>query len=654
MSIGLGLDTGGTFTDAVLIDQETKAPIAHAKSPTTQQDLSIGIRKALLGLPREALADVSMAALSTTLATNACVENKGGRAALILLGYNPKLLRQLAEDYGLSMDDIHLLPGAHGQRGQAVEKPDYNRVRQLAMELAPQVDALGIAEYWGVRNPEYEIRAKEIIAQVTRLPVAAAHELTDDINSLRRAATTLLNARLIPLTAELMRAVRSTLSELQIHAPLMIVRGDGALMSEAYALEHPVETLLSGPAASVAGGMALSGRRDCLVVDIGGTTTDIAVVRKGRAALSPDGVQVGRWRTGTRAVEVRTIGLGGDTRLHIDADGGLRLDVRRTMPLCALCAQQPQVMDWLTDMRDVPQHRSYSRAEFFLLIRRPSGLPLSPEEDALLTALADGPLPLEQAAQRAGTRPYFLRTERLEQLGAIQRCALTLTDLWHITGEFTAYHADASRLGASLLADRLGISVEELIQRAFSLAQQRLYRLLASHLIQRALPKAQLGDALRLGFAPFSDEIDLHVQSQLPLVGIGAPTDRLLPMAAERLRTESLSPEFASVGGAVGAITGPIIREARVLIRPLHEAWGVDGFACHAQEEMEEFDTYEEALAWSRDAARRIAIRQAEAMGAQDIACEVQERESVGRSGGAEAVAMLLQTEVVALASGRA
>ncbi len=112
------------------------------------------------------------------------------------------------------------------------------------------------------------------------MPVTCGHELTSNLHAPRRALTAALNARLIPYIEQLIASVRQILAEKQIHAPLMVVKGDGSLMDARVAIERPVETILSGPAASVVGARYLCGEGDVLVVDMGGTTTDIALVRR--------------------------------------------------------------------------------------------------------------------------------------------------------------------------------------------------------------------------------------------------------------------------------------------------------------------------------------------------------------------------------------
>ena len=133
-----------------------------------------------------------------------------------------------------------------------------------------------------------------------------------------------------------------TLAEWGIAAPLMVVKGDGSLVRAEWATRRPVETILSGPAASVVGAWHLAGRRDVWVVDVGGTTTDIGALHEGWPILNEEGATVGGWRTMVEAVDVHTAGLGGDSHVQLDDEGRLTIGPRRVVPLCLLASEHPR------------------------------------------------------------------------------------------------------------------------------------------------------------------------------------------------------------------------------------------------------------------------------------------------------------------------
>ncbi|NLG25977.1 MAG: hydantoinase/oxoprolinase family protein, partial [Clostridiales bacterium] len=479
MALGLGIDTGGTYTDGVIYDFEASRVVAREKRLTTPHNLSRGICELLGAFEPDRIRAVDMVALSTTLATNACVEGRGGRAGLILMGYDRSLAQRLANEYGLAgAEQVHFIAGSHSQRGGVIEEVDPAEVDLVARQMAGRVDAVGVVEYWGVRDPSFEKLVKERVRAATGLPVAAAHEMTGEINSMRRAASVLVNARLIPLIDELLAAVRSALNDLGVGAPMMVVRGDGSLMTEKFAREYPVETMLSGPASSIAGAMRLSGLADMVAIDIGGTTTDLSVVRGGRARLMREGVDVGEFHTGTRAVDIHTIGLGGDSSIEWTARDGLGISPVRALPLCQLTARYPACREALAHMAAQERSVTYSRGTFFLRNRAvPPHMALAGEEQRVLGALADGPLSIEKLADALHTRPYFIRFERLERLGLVLRSTLTPTDAMHISGAFIRFDAEGSRLGAQLMASQAEMAEDALVDEVLHLAGEKLHRL---------------------------------------------------------------------------------------------------------------------------------------------------------------------------------
>ncbi len=225
-----------------------------------------------------------------------------------------------------------------------------------------------------MRNPSHELRARELIRAQSPKPVTCAHELSSKLDAPRRALTAALNARLTPQIRHLIEALAGVLGELGIDAPLMIVKGDGSLMRAEVALGVPVETILSGPAASVVGAGFFTGLEDFVVSDMGGTTTDIAVVSGGRPVIRAEGALVGGWRTMVEAVDVRTSGLGGDSEVGFDRQMRLTVGPRKAMPLSLLAHRFPAMLaqlrsiaelerlpDYPTRVR-IPQSRSHAAA----------------------------------------------------------------------------------------------------------------------------------------------------------------------------------------------------------------------------------------------------------------------------------------------------
>ena len=311
MAYFLGVDTGGTYTDAVIVDEAATRVIGSAKSLTTRGDLALGIGRAVDAALAEAgvaPSQVALVSLSTTLATNALVEGQGGRVALVFIGFDDDDLDRGGLVEALKGDPVIRLAGGHTHAGTEFAALDLAALEAQVAALGDQVMGFAVAARFATRNPAHEAAARDIIRRVTGRPVTCSHELSAQLNGPKRALTAVLNARLIGMIDRLVAACERHLAQVGIDAPLMVVRGDGALISAAMVRERPIETILSGPAASIVGARWLTGEKDALVSDIGGTTTDVALLRDGLPEIDPQGARVGGFRTMVEAVAMRTTG----------------------------------------------------------------------------------------------------------------------------------------------------------------------------------------------------------------------------------------------------------------------------------------------------------------------------------------------------------
>jgi N-methylhydantoinase A/oxoprolinase/acetone carboxylase beta subunit len=342
MGLKLGIDTGGTYTDAVLVDAEQNI-IAASKCLTTRHDLTLGISDALAELPSKKLLDVVLVALSTTLSTNSVVEGRGAPVGVLLPGYH----QQQVEKSGLldifDPDMVVTLDGGHDAIGAETTPLDTAGAARAIRKLAMKVSAFAVSSMFGVRNPAHEICIRDLVNDLCSKPVTCGHELATNLDAPRRALTVALNARMVPIIHELIMAVQKIMQDREIQAPLMMVKGNGSLINTRTAMEQPVGTVLSGPAASVVGASALSGAVNAIIADMGGTTTDIAVISDGQPELGFDGVRIGEWKPMVEAVRVISIGLGGDSEVRFSGSAGLEIGPRRVVPLSLLAYQYPEV-----------------------------------------------------------------------------------------------------------------------------------------------------------------------------------------------------------------------------------------------------------------------------------------------------------------------
>ncbi len=633
----LGVDTGGTYTDAVALSAGSGEVIASAKALTTRADLAIGISRAIGALEGIEPSDIALVCLSTTLATNAIVEGHGGRVCLVLIGYDRELIDAFGFRHDLVVDDVVFVDGGHDVYGRAARPLDEEALVRVARERARHIDAFAVSDYLGVRNPEHELRARTLLTELTGLPVTCGHELSEDLNSVRRATTVALNARLIPLLRDLLSALRRALAERGIRAPLMLVKGDGSLMSEELARQHPVETVLSGPAASVLGARYLTGREDLLVVDMGGTTTDLAILKGGRPRSSRRGAWVGGWRTLVRAVDTRSVGLGGDSIVALERGGELRVGPERVEPLCLAAAQEGAVVEGLRRLLS-PERQRPGNPQFFSLIRRPPPSDLTETEAQLLRFLEGGVRSLEEIAREVSwAQVYLSYPNRLEAGGFVQRISFTPTDALHVLGSYGEWNREAALLGATILGRRLGMRPEELAEHVCRMVVDRVASEIVAQvaadeegeedLLQSRATAFFLGRALH---PERGSTLQVSCHLRLPIAAVGAPVRAYFPQLASRLEAELLIPEHAGVANAIGAASGGVVQSVEVVVEPEYVVGGIASYRVYSSAAWREFGTLEEALAYAAEAGRELAMSAARRAGAEEIVVHEERQEQQG------------------------
>ena len=656
--IRLGIDTGGTFTDAVVVDTETMDVLASSKSLTTKDDLTRCISTALSLLPHDVLMQAEQAALSTTLATNACVEGKGGRAKLIIVGTTDEILRRVDAQgkFGIPYNDVLAVDFVGSYDGEDVTIPDWEALYAVKPTFFEEADSFGIASLYALNNGAIvEKSGAEFLRETFGKLVVEATTVAAEPNVIGRGATALLNARLVPVIEEFLDAIRAVFKSLGLDIPVSIVRSDGSLMSEELARTRPVETILSGPAASVTGAQALAGAPESLVVDIGGTTSDISIVHRGRPNRT-DGIVIGGWKTQVPGVHIDTIALGGDTAVRYTKNSRLELGTRRVTPLCIAASRWPQVIGELDRYYRKAVMDFQSRYELLYLLKNPGDvMRFTRPEQQLIDVLRDGPVSLyDHRLDILG-----LKTERLEDEGIVMRCGLTPTDAMHLKGDFDEFDTRASQLGAKCLlkmyrgpdAAEDPAAIEALADEIYDLAQFRLYSQVVRGFAQdHYWPNdsfeldGQMQSIAKLTWmerhveepAPFN----VRFSSDAALVGVGAPTHVFLGEVAQALNAPSIVPKHAGVANAVGAAVSHVLVETQVRVSPLRGPDGVvTGYTVRGLDATKKFKKAPDALEAAREMAREQAIEEAKRRGSTgELSCEIDEDRSIYMASGVMAM----------------
>ncbi len=591
MAYILGIDTGGTFTDGVLLDFEEKVVLAKAKAFTTPQDLTIGIKECIENLGELETEKVRMVCLSTTLATNSIVEGRGGKVGLILIGK-----RQPIGD--LPAHKIALVSGGHNLYGVPFSELDTQELTRVIAQMKGEVDTLAISGNLSIRNPAHEQQAKDIIRRQWDVPIVCAHELSSKLGYYARTVTACLNARLLPIIRDLLGAVKSVLIEKAIQAPVMVVKGDGSLISEQTAFEKPIETILSGPAASVVGATFLTGIETVLTLDMGGTTSDIGIVKNKRWRMNEQGAMVGGWRTHINTAEISTFGIGGDSSIRVDAgtyvrgvnQGKLKIGPTRVWPLSVVSERYPNLVEELRSIEGKRAVYQGQAVDCWMILKNPQNLEsLRLDERAIIEALRDGAHNILTLEKRLGGSHSPLALKSLEQAQMIGRISFTPTDVLHCLGLLKKWNVAAALEGSRILAIEYGCSAEKFANYCLEQITKSLTLSVLQSLASKQGHTFTVENDQNFNFLDepifkqTKEDLDFSLKIGLnyPIVAIGAPVESYLPTVGELLNTQVIIPEHSEVANAVGAAVGKVSERVTAIIKPgykVHAPWGCEGY----------------------------------------------------------------------------
>ncbi len=529
----IGIDTGGTFTDAVMMDIENGRVIATAKKPTTHHRLAESTGDALAELLRQAAVApgaVSAVAVSSTLATNSVVENKGARVALFVIGH--------VKHFKLPVKAVIFVKGGHTIMGEEDEPLELDYLVNLLPNLKNEVDAYGVCAAMSMVNPTHELVAERAIALIDPKPVFCSHRISQTAGMQERAATAGLHATLMPVMQEYVSGVQSAMASCGLSCPMLVVGGNGRTISADGAVGLAGMTVASGPACTACfGARQTSG--SALVIDIGGTTTDIAMISEGAPLMAAQGCRIGQWRTHVEAIDMRTAGIGGDSLVHASDRGNLSIGPARVVPL-AMAGHIPPVHEWLGK-----EDRSR------LLLFRDDEAAACP--DGLAAFLRSrGQATPEQIRLATGMSGVTLSRdlERLDRLHLVSACGFTPTDALHALGRISLGDRARALAGAAVLAEATGMTVEAFCLLVLRKTEEYIENLVIEHVVQH-----YWGNALSGFIATRNDHPVLGVDFSLkiPIIGIGAAARYFLPAVAARLGTSISFPPYSEVGNAVGA-----------------------------------------------------------------------------------------------------
>jgi N-methylhydantoinase A/oxoprolinase/acetone carboxylase beta subunit len=530
----IGIDTGGTFTDAVLMERETGTILVTAKKPTTHHRLAEGTGSALAALLQGSgipPAEIAAVAVSSTLATNSVVENKGARVALFVIGY--------VKHFKLPVKAVIFVKGGHDIMGVEEQPLELEYVVNLLHSLRDEVDAYGVCAAMSMVNPIHELVVEKAISLIDPKPVFCSHRISQTAGMQERAATAGLHAKLMPLMQDYVSGVEKAMAVNGLSCPMLVIGGNGKTVTSSLAVQQAGVTVASGPACTACFG-ARQTAVNALVIDVGGTTTDIAMIENGRPLMASEGCQIGQWRTHVEAIDMSTGGIGGDSHVLVDEKGRISIGPARVVPL-SMAPELPPAVEWLG---------AGDRGKLIRL--HPEATPELKVDELTAFLASHGQATPEMIRISTGLSGVTLSRD-LEQLSRRQQiyeCGFTPTDALHVLERISLGDQRRAVEGAEVLAAALGQGVESFCELVIRQTEEQIENLVIDHLIQHYWGNSLAGFLSTRNNHPV---LGVEFSLKIPLIGIGAAARHFLPKVAERLATTISFPENCEVGNAIGA-----------------------------------------------------------------------------------------------------
>ncbi|HEY3360717.1 MAG TPA: hydantoinase/oxoprolinase family protein [Methanosarcina sp.] len=598
MAYELGIDAGGTYTDSVLIRKSDGRVVCSNKALTTYPDPLGGIKESIDGLDPEKLKLVTIISVSTTLATNTILEKTGYPVGLILIGNY-----EIPEDS--EIENWIMVKGGHDSNGEEVAALDLLAVENFVLGIKDRVSAFAVSSYFSVRNPEHELRVKTLIQELTGLPVVCGHELAQSLGAYERGVTAYLNAQLLPVAEGFLKTVVSEIERRGLNPRIAMLRCDGSVVSMHEAMKKPIESVFSGPAASLLGASYLSECETCTVIDVGGTSTDVSLIYKGLPYLSEAGAVVGGWQTKVRALRMETSAMGGDSHIWVQSSN-INIGPKRVIPLCRAAALYPDFRNilkkrWIPDRLKLNEH--IQATKFFVRTGQES-VNLIREEKELLALIGNEPLSLKDVYWDRNILPSRKVMDSLIQKRLVQAIGFTPTDALHVLGEYTEWNTEASEIGATLLANFMGIDRQEFCLKVKRLFARNMAKDLIAFLME-GIDRTEIQKMLEGNF--FS-----RFKVDIPVVLLGGPVRAYVNELNKLIDAEILVPEYSDVGNAVGALAGKGTKRIEITVRTLYSESKYDlktkGIFVYTPLGRRHFVIRSEALEFAEEFGRKLIL----------------------------------------------
>ena len=554
MSLILGIDAGGTHVDSVIYDNSKQQVLSKAKAFTTLADFSIGIRQSVKRLQFKDLNRVSSVHLTSTISVNSILENRMARTCLILLG--DKIREPLPY---CSRQVIYKKDFPDTETSVWEDKIDFH---ELYQEHIASADSIVISDSEG--NLSRELSFSNFITSTHPAKCICAANRKGDYY--QRTLQSLLDAGLRPVLSELYECTERVLRELYVTAPVYVLNNSGKLVPAAKAVHAPLECVLAGPAASVAGGKFLTDEETFLLVDMGGTSADVTKIQNRVPRIRTQMALGSDYRLEMESIDIQSFAIGGDSHIHYDQKGNIAVGSKKVIPLCVAAFWYPHLLEEMRSFKKPENYELFTAYETDCYIAGMKKLytTLTNFEKKVVDCIKESPHSLFWLAEHFNTDPDALHMNSLVNEGYLQRISFTPTDLLHVTGEYVTWNREMAVYAASVMAETGRMELDEFVRKS---KEQIKNNLVLSCMQSVANFEETSFDFRKNAAASFlidqylerdSEFMDVDFNITKPIVAIGAPSGAWMRDVASKLDTKLILPENYEVGPAIGAAVSTI------------------------------------------------------------------------------------------------
>lgn len=391
------------------------------------------------------------------------------------------------------------------------------------------------------------------------------------------------------------------------------------------------------------GATELSNEKNSMIVDIGGTTTDIAFVKNGTPQRVKNGIRIGKWNTFVKGLFVDTFGLGGDSGIVINQDNQIELEDEKAIPLCMAAERYPNLVKYLEHENNQMMRITNQRKNIYVCVRDISENESYTQKERDIARIMREPHSLEQMKDLYGEVILVNHLERLLREGVLLRCGLTPTDIMHVKGDFVQYNKEAAQYGVEIMARIVRLAPEELCEQVYDVFKKKLYTNIVRILIEDAFPRIReigLGEQTEILIANAyeqaksgepQDFFGITFRTPATLVGVGAPTKLFLEDVGRLLGTKVVMSEYSPVANALGAVIGNVSASVQMEVVYSQET---DGYVVFGNGQRIENENLEASKEKAKKLASIYAAREAVERGADEKTLEVtlEEEENIAET----------------------